>query len=166
MDSRVTDERRSAGSTALESAYRAHREALFRVCLVLTGDKNMAEDIVHDAFLSAGARIAQLDPEDTRRYLRRVVINAWRSQERRRRFQLRRAHLVRRTDPVDPDESDRLALWSAVLRLPARQRAVVVLRYYEDLPEREIAEVLGCALGTVKSQLSRALDKLREGVER
>src|SRR6188472_2482063 len=118
MDRRVADERRSSNPETLESAYRAHREALFRVCLVLTGDKDMAEDIVQDAFLSASGRIEHLDPEGARRYLRRVAINAWRSLERRRRFQLRRAPLLRRSDHTDPDESARLALWSEVLLLP------------------------------------------------
>ena len=164
MDGRVTDEMQSPA--ALESAYPAHREALFRVCLVLTGDKDMAEDIEQDAFLRTGDRIADLEPDDARRYLRRVVINAWHSHERRRRFQLRRSPLLPPPGSMEPDPDDRLALWGEVLRLPTRQRAVVVLRFYEDLPEREIAVVLGCAVGTVKSQLSRALDKLRKGVER
>jgi RNA polymerase sigma-70 factor (sigma-E family) len=162
----VTDETHLADPASVESAYRAHRDALFRVCLVLTGDRGMAEDIVHDAFVSSGDRIAGLEPDAARRYLRRVVINAWRSQERRRRFQLRRAPLLDVPTSVDADQSDRLALWADVLRLPARQRAVVVLRFYEDLPEREIADALDCAVGTVKSQLSRGLDKLRKGVER
>lgn len=136
------------------------------MCLVLTGDAEMAQDIVHDAFLSAGERVAHLDAEGARRYLRRVVINTWRSQERRRRFQLRRSHLLRPSDSDDLDQVNRMALWSDVLRLPARQRAVIVLRFYEDLPEHDIAMVLGCAVGTVKSQLSRALSKLREGAQR
>ena len=165
MDGRVTEEAGLASPAALESAYRAHREALFRVCLVLTGDKDMAEDIVHDAFLSGGDRIVGLDDASARRYLRRVAINAWRSQERRRRFQLRRAPLLKPLPSLEPDHGDRLAIWAEVLRLPSRQRAVVVLRFYEDLSEHEIAEVLGCATGTVKSQLSRALAKLRKDVE-
>ena len=94
-------------------------------------------------------------------YTRKVLVNRFRSLLRRSLIEARHAGRARAAaaEPVDHDGS--LVLWAAVRRLPPRQRAVVVLRYQEDLSEGEVARLLGCSVGTVKSTTSRALARLR-----
>lgn len=110
------------------------------------------------------ARIREVDKSEL--YLKRVVVNLCRSRIRRAALEARANALVGRRDaaPVAPPEQERRetswVVWDAVRELPERQRACVVLRYLEDLPEAEIAEVLDCSVGTVKSQLSKARVKL------
>jgi RNA polymerase sigma-70 factor (sigma-E family) len=146
--------------------FRASWSRLYRTAYAVTGDPASAEDALQAAFARAYAswrrvRAAQ-HPEA---YVRRIVINevlgtrrrAWWSRERP-------TATVGESDPVASPESalaDRDQLWQAVLDLPPGQRAVVVLRYYEDLSEEEIAETLGCSRGTVKSQAAAAVAKLR-----
>ena len=95
-------------------------------------------------------------------YLHRTVVNEVRSRHRHRLVVRRDAHLFRPDDAHDPTVShdDRAAVQQALAALPPRQRAALVLRYWMDLPLAEIAEVMGVRLGTVKSQVSRALDVL------
>lgn len=146
---------------ALRAAFEEHYAPLLRLCIALSGRVEVAEDIVQDAFVRVAPRVAGLRPDEVGPYLRRVVVNLWK--DRLRRFATELKHL--RQEPSPPAAAttgeDRDAMWRALLRLPTRQRACVVLRYYEDLSEREVAEVLSCSTGTVKSQTSRALSKLR-----
>lgn len=143
----------------------ARSTALLRTAVLLTRDVGLAEDLVQTALAKtwfAWGRI-EVTPEA---YTRRVLVNTYASWWRRKwngehpteelpeSGGLRHGADHRRVD-------DRTDLWTALGRLPKRQRAVVVLRYYEDLSERETAEVLGCSVGTVKSQASKALAKLR-----
>ena len=136
---------------------------LVRLAFGLTGDRWMAEDIAQTALARAYVawrRVNRADDPDA--YLRRILVNA-----SNRRF---RRHRVTE-QPGDPPEtavdgpadlvSERAALLAALRQLPPRQRAVVVLRYWEDLTDAQIAAVLGCSSGTVRSQLARALAKLR-----
>ena len=120
----------------------------------------MAEDMVQEAFSQVAPRIEALAPEDVAPYLRRVVINVWKNQ--RRRLSLERRPHAHFAEPAPPSLEIDDAIWQRVLRLPSRQRACIVLRYYEDLPEREVARLLRVTIGTVKSQTSRALAKLRK----
>ena len=140
--------------------------AMVRLAYGLTGDLGHAEDITQAAFARAyaawGRVIKAGDPEA---YLRRIVIN-----ENRRRFRKQRVAEVLLGVPPDssvPDtavESDeRAALLPALRQLPPRQRAVVVLRFWLDMSEADTAAALGCSVGTVKSQASRALVALRHG---
>ena len=134
---------------------------LLRFAHVLTGDPHKAADLVQDALertLLAWHRIERKD--DPEAYVRRAIVNRHVSVWRR----------TRREDLV-ADTPDRLhdrevtrddELWLALAGLPPRQRAAVVLRYYEDLTESETAAVLGCSVGTVKSQTWKALARLRE----
>jgi RNA polymerase sigma factor (sigma-70 family) len=120
----------------------------------------VAEELVQDAFVRVHRKWDQI--EVPRAYLRTAVMNACRSHHRRRLLEKARiGH-----PPVDavsphPDE-----MWDALAALPYRQRAVLVMKLYEDMPEAEIAAAPGCRPGTVKSLTSRALDQLRKVIER
>jgi RNA polymerase sigma-70 factor (sigma-E family) len=135
---------------------------LLRTAVLLTGDRAAAEDLVQEMYerLYVHWRRIHTAPEAyARKTLASLSANRWRSRSRKPEVSLG-TH-----DEPTPDGSDSLAvreqLLSALQQLPPRQRAVIVLRYYEDLTEAQTADALGCSLGTVKSQASRALDRLR-----
>lgn len=139
---------------------------MFRVAYAMTGDAGSAEDSLQSAYARAFSlwhRVSRADQPDA--YLRRMVVNEVIGSRRYGWGRRERPHEhIRSTDAVaSPEDAvvSRDHLWTAVQTLPPRQRAVVVLRYYEDLSETEIAGVLGCSRGTVKSQASKALDNLR-----
>jgi RNA polymerase sigma-70 factor (sigma-E family) len=150
----------------LRAAYEEHYVSLLRLCILLSGHRQVAEDIVQDAFVRVALRIGEVPAENMGPYLRSVAVNLWKNRLRsltRERRARDRSAINSVTDPIGRE--DRVALRSAVLRLPNRQRACLILRYYEDLPEREVASLLGCSIGTVKSQTSRALARLRKEFE-
>lgn len=147
------------GLDRLRRAYEAHREPLFRLALVLTGDPQGAEDIVQEAFVRGATKLKTLDEGEAGAYLTATVINTRRSIFRHAKVRDRSHVLVPRSQ--SPDREERYDLWLAVRALPRKQRAVIVLRYYEDLSERDTASILGCSVGTVKSQASRAIEHLR-----
>lgn len=148
-------------SDPLRAAFEVHYARLLRLCLLLTGRMADAEDLTQEAFVRAARRIPDLPVEAVGPYLRRAAINLWKNRLRRMGYELKAgARLGRPTAQVDPEVPDEV--WDAVRGLPARQRACVVLRYYEDLSEAETSRVLACSVGTVKSQTSRALARLRE----
>ena len=140
---------------------------LCRLAYVIIGDVQLAEELVMDALLktySAWGRIR--DPARSDAYLRRTVVNLCRSKIRRKVIEARVNRTSyqreeRKPSGWDPElhETSRL-VWEAVRKLAPRQRAAVVLRYFEDLPEAQIAEILDCSVGTVKSQLSKARARL------
>ena len=138
--------------------------ALLRIAHALTGDRRSAEDMVQGALAKAYARWPRIHG-DAEAYVRRIIYNDRASGWRRaaRRPEVLSADLPDRPYR-DEDVAERLALREALLSLPARQRAVVVLRYLEDCTIEETAQVLGCRPGTVASQASRALAKLRDRV--
>jgi RNA polymerase sigma factor (sigma-70 family) len=138
----------------VERVYRDQRVALVRLALLLTGSRELAEDIVQTAFTAAQARWATIDEPVA--YLRRVVVNRA-NDAHRKRYRRRPPAIV---EPVtqQPEIDD---TWAEVRRLPSRQRAVVVLRFYEDLPLTEIARLLHRPPSTIRSDLHRALDRLR-----
>jgi DNA-directed RNA polymerase specialized sigma24 family protein len=127
-----------------------------RLARLLTGSNAVAEEIAQEAFVRVHQRYAELEVPAA--YLRTVVTNLCRSHLRR----VTRERRVSIDGPtvVFPPELDET--WQAVARLPFEQRAVLVLRYYLDLPEVEVARVLGCRVGTVKSRRHRALRALRK----
>jgi RNA polymerase sigma-70 factor (sigma-E family) len=137
-------------------------QALLRIAHVMTGDRGRAEDLVQGALAKAYARWPRIHG-DAEAYVRRILYNdrvsTWRHAARRPEVPV--AELPDRPEPHGEDVTDRLAVRQALLALPARQRAVLVLRYLEDLSVEETADVLGCRPGTVASQSSRALAKLR-----
>lgn len=119
---------------------------------------------MQESFIRLAAVVDDLSDDAVWPYLRRIAINVWKNRLRRAaveaRAQLRRDRQPSASVPSALEEHD--WVWRAVRNLPTRQRACVVFRYYEDLSERETASLLGCSVGTVKSQTSRALAKLRE----
>ena len=145
----------------------ARSHALFRTAYVVVGDHHLAQDLLQEALVKAYVAWPRLrDTTKAEAYVRRTIVTTAISWRRRRSFHER---------PVDPvpdtrnaNETGRLAtqdlLWEQVCSLPPRQRMALVLRYYEDLSEAETAELMGCSVGTVKSQVSVALNKLRERV--
>jgi RNA polymerase sigma factor (sigma-70 family) len=123
-----------------------------------------AEDIVQEAYVRAAPSLEQLQPGVVRAYLRRTALNIRHDRHRR----VAKVWLPHGRDAIDHAGvvDEREVLWDALSRLPDRQRACLVLRYYEDLPEREVADLLGCSVGTVKSHTHRGLARLRQEVER
>jgi RNA polymerase sigma-70 factor (sigma-E family) len=138
---------------------------LFRTALLLTGDRAEAEDLAQTTLVKVFAswsKVRRAESPDA--YVRRMLVNELTSDRRRsaRRAARRPLAALGPGDllPAD-DPSQRLDLWTHVLALPPRQRAVLVLRFYEDLTEVETARVLGVSVGTVKSQAHDALRTLR-----
>jgi RNA polymerase sigma-70 factor (sigma-E family) len=145
----------------------AHYLSLCRLAYVLLGDRARAEDVVQEAFLRTFAGWGRLrQPALAHVYLRKAVLNQCRSGLRRRSTETQGNTTVaaeertRVDNSFDDDRALRLAVVAAVRRLPGRQRDTVVLRYYLDLGEAEIAQTLGVTVGTVKSQLAKARHNL------
>jgi RNA polymerase sigma-70 factor (sigma-E family) len=136
---------------------------LLRTAFLLTGSSHAAEDLVQDALLRVMRSWSRV--EDPPAYARRTIMNLYLNGLRRRARELLTALLP---DKPGRDSVDRVAersvLWPALRALPPRTRAVIVLRYWLDLSEKETAELLGCSPGTVKSTASRGLARLRESL--
>lgn len=154
------------------SYVRARQSALLRTARSLTANPCDAEDLLQTALTKTYVAWERI--EDHRAldgYVRRALLNTRTSQWRKRRVDEFACDELPEPDPLpgaaDPAEQQALrdAMWRAITKLPTRQRAMVVLRYYEDLSEVQTAEVLGVSVGTVKSAVSRALGKLREDPE-
>jgi RNA polymerase sigma-70 factor (sigma-E family) len=154
----------SAGGEDFSAFVVSRWPGLVRLAFGLTGDRWAAEDIAQATLARAYVawrRVSRADDPDA--YLRRILVNT-----SNRRFRRRRVA----EQPGDPPEipvegpadlvGERAALLAALRQLPPRQRTVVVLRYWEDLTDTQIAAALGCSAGTVRSQLSQALARLRE----
>ena len=143
----------------------ARERALQRTAWLLTGDHGLAEDLVQTALVRTWPRWARIrrhdDPEV---YIRRVMVNTWATWTRRR-WRGERATMSVPESPAPGDiaaeVAARMAVLSALESLTARQRAVLVLRVFDDLSEAQVAQILDCAVGTVKSTMSQALAKLR-----
>jgi RNA polymerase sigma-70 factor (sigma-E family) len=136
-------------------------DALWRSAWLLAGDAQLAEDLVQ-ASLGKSYRVwRRMGPDEFEAYVRRTVFTTYLGWRRRRSFHEQPTeHLPDRVDSATARPSHDTV--RALLQLPPRQRAVVVLRYFDDLTERRTAEVLGCSVGTVKSQTARALTSLRQ----
>ena len=136
---------------------------LLRFGVVLTGDRHRADDLVQTALVKTMRRWRSIDHDQPTGYVRRVMVNTHLSSWRGRRPESRLPDgfdvADRSDDAASYDDQDQLARGLAAL--PPRQRAVVVLRYYAGLSEAEIAETMGCAPGTVKSQSAKAMRTLR-----
>jgi len=141
----------------------ARLQSLLRYATVLTGDPHLAQDIVQDVLVRVHARWGKVSRYDApEQYVRRAILNAYISW--RRRWSVR--NLVSFGSPPEqvapePVGSEPSELWQRLAGLPRRQRAVLALRYYEGFTDAEIAELLGCTTGTVRSHASKALASLR-----
>ncbi len=140
-----------------------------RLAYLLTGNRALAEDLVQDTFVRFVGRLHHLrDPEAFDVYLRRTIVNLSKNYFRRRaieRSYLERQAGQRQLERAEPDVPAYETMRAALLRLPARQRAAIVLRYYEDLSEPVIADILRCRPSTVRSLISRGLRSLRQRPE-
>jgi RNA polymerase sigma-70 factor (sigma-E family) len=151
------------GTATYEEYVAARWTPLYRTAYLLTANHADAEDLVQATLVKtylSWAKVSGASSPDA--YVRRILTNAFLSG--RRPLRITRERLVDQppeTASAEPSSEDRLTLWPHVVDLPPKQRAVVVLRYYEDLTEQQIAEALGCSTGTVKSTASDALKSLR-----
>lgn len=157
---------RTVGDGAeLEGTYRIHADEATRMAYLLTGDRARADDLVQDAFLRLASRTLPVtDERAIRAYLRRMLVNGAISEARRDSRRRAREEAVaprERSAAGDDTVEERADLWKLLERLPLRQRAALVLRFYADLSERDIAAALRCRPGTVKSLTARGLDALR-----
>ncbi|MGH9294777.1 MAG: SigE family RNA polymerase sigma factor [Acidimicrobiales bacterium] len=147
-------------TASFEDFYLAHFDRLVRLAFVLTGSRELSEDLVQDSFVRLHRHYDRIETPD--RYVRQIVVNACRSHFRKSGRERERRPLLYVIDGADPAAGGELA--DVLMELPYRQRAAVVLRYYSDLSEIEIAEVLGCRPGTVGSLIHRGLARLREAL--
>lgn len=142
-----------------------HRRSMLRLAYLLSGDHEWAEDIVAEAFAATYVQYRKGRVDNVVAYLRRAVVNEVRGGIRRRVVERRYLAAQPRREPswaFEQGSADHGAIWVAVQRLPARQRAAVVLRYHLDLPEAETADALGCTLPAVKALTMRGLEGLRQ----
>ena len=149
------------GTDAFTAFYGAEYRGAVRLAHLLTGDPWAAEDLAQEVFLRLQTRFTGL--ANPAAFLQTSMVNACRSHHRRRR---READRLPRWRPDEPVSAEARELLDVLDALPYRQKAVLVLRYYADRTEAEIAEVLGCRPGTVKSLASRGLARLAEEVRR
>lgn len=161
------DDTGTAAQGAFSAFVRARMSALLSYAHLLTGDRAAAEDVVQTALVRTALAWDRIErKDDPEGYVRRAVLTTWLNTRRG----LRRLEEVVPEVPepgpapgatADDEVAERDAMWRALSTLPPGQRAVLVLRYYEDLSEAEIAAVLGVAPGTVKSQAAKAMAHLR-----
>ncbi len=163
------DERASwDADDAVEHLYAAHWRNLVRLSVLLVRDQGVAEEVVQDAFIALHGRWRRLrDPDKALAYLRQAVVNRSRSALRHRGVVERHAAAERPTAPLPGadeatlDHARRSRVLDALRELPTRQREVLTLRYYLDLSEAEIADLLGVSRGSVKTHASRGAGALR-----
>ena len=160
---------RPLGAPGLEAAYREHYRSLVRLASLLIDDVGTCEEVVQDAFVGVWRRGPALRSDDRLpAYLRSAVLNGARSHLRRRRTASAHLAVARAPAPsagVGTAVSDHQLVLAALRALPTRQREVLVLRYYLDLPEAEIATTLGLSAGSVKTHAHRGLRALADRLE-
>ena len=152
----------------LSELYATYAPDGIRLAFLLTGDRALAEDLVQDAFARLIGRLRHLrEPNAFWTYLRRTIVNLATSHFRHRRVE--RAYLERLaaapSSVANVNEELDETMHRVLLGLPQRQRAAIVLRFYEDLSDVQTAAVLGCSSGTVRSLVSRGMKTLREELE-
>ncbi len=155
---------RAARAESVEEGYRRLRPGMVRLAHLLLGSPEQAEDVVHDAFVACAPRWSSLEAPDA--YLRTAVTNQARSALRRSGRDRAKADRLGRSVALSVGLPELDETWALLRALPERQRMAVVLRFYEDLPEAEIARLLGCRPGTVKSLIHRGLARVRKEVLR
>ena len=161
----------SARDEEFREFMRNRASLLHQSAYLLCGDWHLAHDLVQETLVRAyqhWPRVREADSPDA--YVRRILVNEARGRWRRRERAMPVPRFPEGREPAAPDASEEIArragLLQALLALPLRQRATIVLRYLEGMSERETAAVLGCSEGTVKSQSARALGSLRSFLDR
>jgi RNA polymerase sigma-70 factor (sigma-E family) len=149
-----------APAAAFDEFVAARSRSLLRTAYLLTHDHALAEDLLQTALTKAwfAWRRIQGEPEP---YVRKILVNTYATWWRRKWNGEQPTESLPEPEAAAEPSGEPTDLWTAMERLPRRMRAVLVLRYFEDLTEPQTAEVLGCSVGTVKSQTSKALAKLR-----
>jgi RNA polymerase sigma-70 factor (sigma-E family) len=159
----------ATGGAGFADVYAAHHAEALRLAYLLCGDPQRAEDAVADAFVKVFRRWDRGGIDSPRAYIRRAVVNEVNSRFRRlaleRREASKRSGDARGVRELADDVADHDAVFRALQALPERQRTAVVLRYYNDLSEADTAAAMGVSPGTVKSSVSRGLERLRVLVE-
>jgi RNA polymerase sigma-70 factor (sigma-E family) len=156
----------------ISALYAAVTPRFVRLAYLLTADQGFAEDVVQEAFIKVASRLGRLrDPNAVGAYLRRAVVNEVLGSRRSLARQARReaaAHAAQRTVPEAPTDrvDQRIDLVEALNKLPLRQRTAILLRYWMDLSDADIAEAMSCPVGTVKSTLARGIEALRKAADR
>jgi len=141
----------------------ARWQGLVRFGFMLTGDRAAGEDLVQEALLRCLSSWGRLDPQGVESYVRKVMSRlAWKAHRHPLRMSSSHGHAEPMTADIADASSEQSDLRQALSGLPRQQRVVLVLRYWQDLSEAEIAELLGVRQGTVKSRASRAYAQLRE----
>jgi len=152
---------------ALEDFVGSHYGSLLRTAFLLTGDRHAAEDLLQEALAKSWRYAQRNNIEQPGAFIRRTLLNEYLSQ-RRRRSRVREEATEpgrvphRLAQDVAAEFVARDAIWDALALLPPRQRAILVLRFYEDMSEAQIADVLGIGIGTVRSGAWRGLESLRK----
>jgi RNA polymerase sigma-70 factor (sigma-E family) len=170
MVSSTVTERAERRASRLEELYERHADEAVRLAYLITSDRELARDLAQDAFVRVAGRFRHLRyPDAFDAYLRRTVVNLCMSHFRHQRVE--REHLEREGAEPDriaeqPELGTRDELRRALRRLPIRQRTAIVLRYYEDLPEQEVASAMRCSVPAARSLVSRGMETLRTIVER
>jgi RNA polymerase sigma-70 factor (sigma-E family) len=165
-----TDDRQTmrARGARIDRLYAEHAGDAMRLALLLTGSREHAEDLVQDAFVRIFGSFAHLRVRTSfRAYLNRTIVNLSRDRGRRQRLERREIERERGARPPSQDMPDfgaRQEVLDALRALPHRQRAAVVLRYYQDLSERQVADALGCSLTAARSLVARGVETLRAGM--
>jgi RNA polymerase sigma-70 factor (sigma-E family) len=139
--------------------YEHHYDGLVRLAYLVSAEPAVAEELVQDAFVKAHRSWDHV--RDPLPYLRTAVVNGCRSWCRRQKLERER-----RPRPAEPARQEPDELWDALATLKDRPRAAIVLRYYADLPDAEIARILGCRVPTVRTTIHRALAALRKEIQR
>lgn len=160
-----------ASRQAVDDLYRDFGAGAMRLAYLLTGDKAHAEDIVHDAFVKILGKLRSIrQPDALRAYMNATIVNLAKNSHRhqsvrRRTLENHGAELAPRTETI-PDLGERDEVHLRLMELPYRQRAALILRYCEDLPEAQVADLLGTSAKAVRSLVGRGLEVLRGSNER
>jgi RNA polymerase sigma-70 factor (sigma-E family) len=159
----------AAPAGRIEDLYVRYAPGGLRLAYLLTGDRQAAEDCVQEAFVRVAGRLGDLRSGISfDAYLRRTIVNITKNSWRRRSVE--RSHANEFVGPTvmpsgEAGVVDRVLIWRAILQLPARQRIAIVLRFYEDLAEDDIALVMRCRPGTARSLVARGIATLRDILE-
>lgn len=175
LDETILVRRASQGDlTAWEALMAAQQESIFRLAYLLLGDPDEAEDVAQETFLRAWTSLSHFDSaRPLRPWLLRIAANLSRNRRRSAGRYLSAVVRAFRAEPAastveetSTERQDAQQLWAAVRRLATPDQQIIFLRYFLDIPVAESAQVMQVAEGTIKSRLSRALNRLREVVER